>query len=250
VTKRTVDKFRSRYSRKTAEYVVAHAKWQRSRGRQPSESYKGEANPKKALELALKELKVYEPQCGEMVNHTAARIVEIAKLTGNMVTAKFNDIELKAWPMSTARHVIDDFHFVQRVQSEQYRRSPAGLRAAKEAEDRKLRDQQKVTDLMQRLPTLDFTNLSAVIDWLGELQDPSDHIGVTVPHQQIVETFKEKGFLPNVNCGKDFKAEDEENVARWIIGQALGCLECDVHAIHQVFGSFADKWRKKFRQAA
>ena len=36
-----------------ADYVIAHAKWQRSRGRNPSESFKGERNPLKALALAL-----------------------------------------------------------------------------------------------------------------------------------------------------------------------------------------------------
>jgi len=41
----------------SAEYVVAHAKWKKSRGRQPSMSYKGERNPHKALALALIDLR-------------------------------------------------------------------------------------------------------------------------------------------------------------------------------------------------
>lgn len=41
---------------KTASYIVAHARWQMSRGRRPSESYRGERNPRKALSLAREEV--------------------------------------------------------------------------------------------------------------------------------------------------------------------------------------------------
>jgi hypothetical protein len=40
----------------SAEHVIAHALRQRDRGRQPSESYKGIRNPKKALDAALYDL--------------------------------------------------------------------------------------------------------------------------------------------------------------------------------------------------
>lgn len=36
----------------SAEYVIAHAKWQKSRKRMPSAVYRGERNPKKALAKA------------------------------------------------------------------------------------------------------------------------------------------------------------------------------------------------------
>lgn len=50
--KGTVDKFEIG----TPEYVVAHAAWQKARGRGPSESYKGITNPRHALALARKEM--------------------------------------------------------------------------------------------------------------------------------------------------------------------------------------------------
>lgn len=39
----------------TASFVIAHAKWQKSRGHQPSMAYKGIKNPRLALALAMKE---------------------------------------------------------------------------------------------------------------------------------------------------------------------------------------------------
>lgn len=44
--------FVSKCSIGTPEYVVLHARWQRSRGRNPSASFIGCCNPKKALALA------------------------------------------------------------------------------------------------------------------------------------------------------------------------------------------------------
>lgn len=43
----------------TAEYVIAHAKLRQARGKQPSMSFSGEKNPKKALKLALTHLNNY-----------------------------------------------------------------------------------------------------------------------------------------------------------------------------------------------
>lgn len=37
----------------SAEYVISHARWQKSRGRRPSASYRGVCNPAKALALAV-----------------------------------------------------------------------------------------------------------------------------------------------------------------------------------------------------
>ncbi len=42
----------SRHEQGSAEQIVAHATWQRSRGRNPSMSFVGEYNPRKALSLA------------------------------------------------------------------------------------------------------------------------------------------------------------------------------------------------------
>lgn len=57
-SRKTVRQFLDFQNKKTAEFVVAHAKWQKSRGRKPSESYKKELNPAKALKLALEELRL------------------------------------------------------------------------------------------------------------------------------------------------------------------------------------------------
>jgi hypothetical protein len=44
----------------SAEMVVAHAKWQHSRGRNPSMSFVGQRNPRRALAFAISVIKSYK----------------------------------------------------------------------------------------------------------------------------------------------------------------------------------------------
>jgi len=71
MNKRTVDNFEIG----TPEYVVAHAAWQKARGRGPSESYKGITNPQQALALARKEMP-RRPVPDKQNKHQPFRIVK------------------------------------------------------------------------------------------------------------------------------------------------------------------------------
>lgn len=245
-----VIRFASHLHYKTAEYVVAHAKWQKSRGRNPSESYKSNGNPRQALALALEELHRYEPMAGENVSYTVERMVKIVNLTGDQCIADFNDIHLIVNPDDKYDDIVGFFRQECERRSVEYRESPAGKRAEREADERRQAAQTKLDQLMTQLSTLDFGDLTALVNWFDELQDPSDHIGVNLPWQQIVETFAQHGFTPGMNCGENFDEEDEANFAGYLIGQALDGLSCEVHAIYQIYCKFAEDWRTKFGKAA
>ena len=99
---------------------------------------------------------------------------------------------------------------------------------------------------MEQLPNLDFANQEAVLDWICEFQDPSDHIGVAKNQGEVLKIFAEHGYQTSVNTGEAFNGEDRDNFARYIVGQALDGLKGDVGAIHQVVHKFTDDWKKKF----
>ena len=192
-------------------------------------------------------MQTYTPSVGETVDETVLWIVAMANEMGETVVAKFNDIELTAKPGDDANAIAEFYSSEMARRSEEYRKSPEGQRAEREAEEHRQKAQAQMDEAMAELPTLDFADFGAMIAWLEEVRDPSDYIGVTTPYAQIVSTFRENGYEPDVNYGQDFDDEDEENFARWLIGQALSNLELDIHAIHQVFHKFADDWRNKFR---
>ena len=92
---------------------------------------------------------------------------------------------------------------------------------------------------------IDMQNLEAVIYWLELLQEPSDHIDVHVPVDQIIRYFNAAGYRENAFCGPLFNSEDKYVFAAWLIGQALAGLKT-VGAIHGIFHKFAQEWRAKF----
>ena len=190
-------------------------------------------------------MKTYEPFCGEDIRTTAKRIVAMAEETKGVVQAKFNDIELTANPDTTADRVAAFYGEEQERRTEAYRNSPKGKKAARETEERRVVLQQKHDALMQQLPTLNFADDVAVLDWLCEFQDPSDHIGIVRQQNAVIAAFAAHGYYPSVNTGKDFNENDRDNFARYIIGQALSNLR-NVGAIHHLVLRFTTDWKKKF----
>jgi hypothetical protein len=195
-------------------------------------------------------MKTYEPMCGEKVSETAEKMVALANKSKQTVTAKFNDITLTAKPGDKPGMITTFYSNESSRRSEEYKKSPAGKKAAREAAERVVQMQQKYDALLQQLPDLDFTSYEAVLNWLCEFQDPSDHIGVTKQTQVVLKAFTSHGYKAGVNTGDAFDKNDCDNVARYIIGQALSCLQSDVGAVHQVIHSFTEDWKKKFLSSA
>lgn len=191
-------------------------------------------------------MKEYTPHAGEDITKTAEQMVKLAKRTKDTVKAKFNDIELTVTSDSTADAIAAYYGEESDRRSEAYRNSPEGKRAERERQEHVVTMQQKHDALMQQLPSLNFADDVAVLDWLCEFQDPSDHCGVAKQQSVVLATFAKHGYQPSVNCGKDFNKDDRNVFVHWLVGQALAGLACDVGAIHQVFHKFADDFKKKF----
>jgi len=199
-----------------------------------------------------------EARCGDHINGFAQRMIEAWEKKAILhkgddelkVFGKFNDITLVCRRDTTAESIVKDYKTQSDAKAEAYRNSSEGKRVAREAEERKQKMQLQMDEVMAELPNLDFSDLDAIITWLGKAQGPSNHTGVKTPHKKIITTFRKYGFKANVNCGNHFNDEDKENFARMLIGQALDNLKCDVHAIHPIFHKFADDWRKKFKSVA
>lgn len=182
--------------------------------------------------------------------NSAAQMLIDACQTAEKAQGTFNDITLTADKDSTVTGIVAYFHSEMERRAEEYRNSPEGKAAAREQEERRKQKQLKHDELMRQLPNLDFNSDVAILDWLCEFQDPSDYIGVAKQQKVVLSTFAENGYFPNVNCGNDFNAEDRDNFARWLIGQALDGLQGEVGAIHQVIHKFTDDWKRKFLSAA
>lgn len=157
----------------------------------------------------------------------------------------FNGVTLRAAPGAEPRDIEAEFDREIARRAEEYRNSPEGRSAAEKSNAERAALQAKHDDLMKRLPSLDFKNRLAVMEWLCAMQEPSDRIGVIVRKETICAAFAKHGFLPNANCGGEFRPDDCDNVFRYLVGQALSGLS-DGPAIHGVIHKFAADWRDKF----
>jgi hypothetical protein len=166
------------------------------------------------------------------------------------VTGEFNGINITASKNSTIESLTADFDLQAKKASEAYENSSAGKKAKADKEQKLKAAQTEAKELMKQLPKLNFKSNLEVIGWLYKIQPFTDYIGAMSSDQknEIISTLTNNGFLSGVNTGKDFKKDDEDNFARYVIGQALSGLTGMVGAIHHMVGQFAKEWKEKFHK--
>lgn len=191
-------------------------------------------------------MNTYEPLIGEDISETARIMVTMANTANSAFKANFNDCVLIVNPGDKAKDIVKFYNEESNRRTAAYRKSPEAKCAELESEKRKEEAQRKHDALMRQLPNLDFTNDVTVLNWLCEFQDPSDHSGVVKHQNEVLTIFAKHGYQPSVNLGEAFNGEDRDNVARYIIGQALANLQGDVGAIHKIVHVFTASWKKKF----
>jgi hypothetical protein len=136
-----------------ALYVVIHAMFQRSRGKNPSEPYKGERNPFKALKLAIVELRTFNPRCGGHIPTMIVEMVEISKRTKQEVTGKFNGVSVTATPKSSPEALADWWSKEMDRQVEEYCNSDESKNIEREYREREERRQAMLLKELSESPT-------------------------------------------------------------------------------------------------
>jgi hypothetical protein len=187
----------------------------------------------------------FKVMVGSSIDSTIRKMIAMAVATGDLVQAEFNGVGLIAEPGMDPNLLMQFWQSEMDRAAATYRESPAGIKAAADAEARRASEQATADRLMAELPTLDFSDVAAVIDWMEAIADPSDHVGVFMFTEAIIGAFNARGFVADVNVGEDFDGEDSDNFARYLIGQGLSNLST-VGAIHSIFHKFAADWRSKF----
>lgn len=181
---------------------------------------------------------------GEHVSVACERMAGMA-VDGCEVECDFNGITLTACEGMTAKELEAQYYAKSQARRVEYEQSPE-YKAQLERDAKELEElNAKAVVLMARLEAMNWGSLREVLDWCAEVQPVADRIGVQMDKKRVVALFNEHGFEANVNCEEDYKENDAENVARYIIGQALDGFK-RVGAPHGALIHFVQKWRKKF----
>jgi hypothetical protein len=142
----------TRWDGKGALYIVAHAKFQKRRGRNASEPYKGESNPLKALKLALAELKTFVPMCGSYISTMIAEMVDVARFTNQEVSGEFNGVTVTANPKSSPEELVAWWSNEMNRRSEEYHNSDEYKQRQREAEEAQRRKELMLEYALQSAP--------------------------------------------------------------------------------------------------
>jgi hypothetical protein len=192
-------------------------------------------------------MKKIESYPGEHISKVAARMVEAVLDETEMTTtavptvmAEFNGTTIYATLSSTVESIVADFNRQFEENARAYRESPEGKESVRRQESQRQQSQAKADDLMAQLPLLRFDDVVCLLDWLCEMEEPRDRVGVKVKTDEIISVFRIHGYEANVNCDADFRPDDADNVARWLIGQALSIPYVPL------VRKFREDWKQKF----
>ncbi|MDD2299475.1 MAG: hypothetical protein PHN69_04465 [Candidatus Pacebacteria bacterium] len=183
---------------------------------------------------------IYKTSIGQKITHVIADMHAVAIANDCTVRTMFNDYELIVTPKDDPTELLHKFTVEMAVREVEYRKSPEYRKHQEELNQRKSIQKNKLNQLCAHYP--DFNNIDAVVEWLEKL---SECDLISLKDSGIVSMFEVHGYFPGVNTYENFNANDKDNFGRWLIGQALGCIE-DFGGIHPIFNDHAKQWRERF----
>lgn len=184
---------------------------------------------------------------GQHVDAAAAKLCEVARAEG-AAHGSFNEVQLSADKSSTPESVLKDYDRIVEERAKAYRESPEGIAATERSNEDRRTKQAIHQALMERLPALDWNSHVAVLDWLCEMQGPSDRIGVLIMKRTIEEAFAKRGYTPGMDCGPDYRKGDKNSEFRYLVGQALDGI-VNGPAIHSILHKFTAEWKEKWGES-
>lgn len=181
----------------------------------------------------------------EIESEPGMHISQAAKLmvaSGEDCFTSFNGICVAAPKGSTVEWICSEYDRLSEIRRQEYLASDEGKAFERQQALRREALQNKANACMEKLPKLLFSDAAGLLEWLCDIHDARDHIGVKVDNDLILRTFAAHGYFPNMNTGADFNENDRENFAGWIIGQAIQ------HPCPPLVKDFTEKWKARFGQ--
>lgn len=200
--------------------------------------------------LAPKERKVpptitYEVDMRDSFPQLAVRLIALAREKNARVQTRFNGVDILVTQNSKPQEVVDDFH--RKAERKEHKgKAPRDARFALRREMRLQELQRNAPVLMDELANLDFHKQAEVLNWIYKFQPVSEHSDVIKDNGKVFKVFTAHGYLPNVNVGSEFNAEDPDNFARYIVGQVLQELRTEPGQINSHLLGYIEMWREKF----
>lgn len=188
----------------------------------------------------------YEPKIGDRIDDTLQVVIAMVIESGKPVVTphSWDGKDFVVQPGETYGDAM------QRWGEEWDRRSKATeatpewqAAMAKQAEE--LAACQELAQIaMAQMNEVDFTSHLAVIDWLVSIRQAAADSRVTMDRERIMLALRGVGYEAGANCGPEFNPDDEDNFARYLVGQAMSDGRCIINPRH------VEEWLSRFGHAA
>lgn len=167
-------------------------------------------------------------------------------MKGLIVEGDFNGVTLRATGKETAKDLSNYYDDASAKESAAYRKTDEYKEIQRKQKEEKSELQKQHDELMAELPKLDFKNHNKVLDFAVKYHEATDHIGVKKDHSIIIGALEKGGYVSGANTGEDYKENDEENSARYLIGQFMSCIK-SMGACPGVLSSMYEQYKTKFK---
>lgn len=173
----------------------------------------------------MQALQTYRGTPGEHISSAAATACDMASDTAATVYLEFNDVRVPVRPDHTPDDVVAIWQRGMDEAAEAYRTSPAGQKAAAEAEGRRIQAQADHDAAMATLPET-FVDARAAISWLKTFGGPADHVGILgADFDRVADVLERSGWSDGEASGRpEADYAEADLLGRWIIGQAINML--------------------------
>ena len=162
------------------------------------------------------------------------------------ITGEFNGTKFEVIPGDTFDKVKKRYKTIRDKQQEAYFASDEYKQKQSEQKIRENANTALVNELLQEAKQIDWSNIPVVLEFLNRTVDP---FGYTYTDKFAIATIKDHlvdaGYIAGEKTGENFNGEDKENSGRYLIGQALDCVQngwpiLDVYS--RMYSQWVEKW--------
>lgn len=193
---------------------------------------------------------------GDM-NTFAKHLIKESKKAKWSIMGIFNGYSFRIDDWDSEKKIMESCYSAMHTAKETYNNSDEGKNLKeKEIAERNIRTE-KTRQIIEKLPTLDFSNDEDILDWIKVFAEESDMIRLSLSTKNdtllpsinmverekntiidnIIKKFEECWYYSEMNMEEKFNKNDKKNYTWYIIWQAIYNLKT-YKSIHPAIGSF------------
>jgi hypothetical protein len=153
----------------------------------------------------------------------------------NLTVSKFQFRE-----NSNADTIVSEYFNEVDRRNKVYLASPQYKERQRRQEKANQQDQIKIDNMIRTLPHL--SSEADIVNWVGEFAKVNENTNVNYDSKFVVSCLKSLGYVNN-DCVNHPEINSNRHIfARWIVGQAINCLESDVPRILPIASKFSKEY--------